>query len=530
MEAKIDQIQQLRKIVDVILRRKILILGFVLLATVAGLAAYLVQHKVYQSSCLLSFQQQKVSPARMSPDVRGRIRDVISTISQIVLSRTSLEEIIKTQRLYEEQRQKMPMQDVVEAMREKIDISPSRRGDTFSITFIGKEPDLVARVTNALAARFVEENLKYRQERATEISSYTQNELDMAKEMLDKKEVILRDYKLRFYNEMPEQRQTNMDRLNALQQQYQGKQESIQDLERTRVLIQDQIAARRELLENYISGRTVVSSPEEPTDALTNRQKLERLQAVLISLQDRYTDKHPKMRSLKKKINRLKKIVLEDSPKTLPSDGDVNQGGGEIADQALFDLQLQLKEIKLQIANIKKEMEIIPGQIKKYEAWVAAAPVREAEWSAISREYGELKRHYDFLVAQNLQAKSAMNLERKQQGSQFKIEDSARVPVTPIRPVFIKIMGMAIVLGAAVGGGFAFGLELIDSSFRDPLSLENAYGVEVICSVPNLSLKNEIIKDRIWTTFGTVTVVTCSLCILVAMIYFYKKGHIILSL
>ncbi len=527
MESQVDQIQKLQQVVEIVLRRKAILLTFILLGTAIGLVFYIIQPKVYQSSSLLIFQKQKVSPSQMSPDQQGRIRDVISTISQVVQSRTSLEKIIETEGLYEEEREYLPMQDVVESMRKKIGINPSRRGDTFNISFKGGDPNIVARVTNSLAARFVEENLKYRQERATETSNYAQDELDMAKEMLDKKEAILRDYKLKYYNEMPEQRVTNMSRLNALQEQYQLKQESIQDLERTRVLIGDQIAARRQLLENSLNSSVPVTANNAPVRVMGKREQLERMEARLVRLQERYTDKHPKIKSLKKKIDRLEEKVASEKQEK-PVVEAVDKATGEIVDQPLFNLQLQLKEIGLNIAKINKEMQALLGQIEKYEQWVAAAPVREAEWSSVTREYGELKRHYDFLVAQNLQARSAMNLERKQQGSQFKIEDAARVPVKPIKPDFLKIMAMAILIGAGIGGGLALGFEFLNSSFRDPVTLENAFGLEVICSIPNVSLKREVVRRRIWSSIGIIAFGTCSAVILVAMLYFWKQGHIVL--
>ena len=115
---EIQQINQIRKYADVILRGKAWIGGFIIVGLVAGLAFYLTQPKIYQVSTLLSYQQQKVSPAKMSPDVQARIRDIVSTLSQIISSRTSLEQIITTVDLYREQRQKMPMEDVIELMRE----------------------------------------------------------------------------------------------------------------------------------------------------------------------------------------------------------------------------------------------------------------------------------------------------------------------------------------------------------------------------------------------------------------------------
>ncbi len=101
--------------------------------------------------------------------------------------------------------------------------------------FKGHDPEKVIKVTNALASLFIEENLKYREERATETSKYTESELAMSKKVLDEKEQVMRDYKLKYFNEMPEQRQGNLTQLQALITQNQGIQNSIQDLERTKV-------------------------------------------------------------------------------------------------------------------------------------------------------------------------------------------------------------------------------------------------------------------------------------------------------
>jgi polysaccharide biosynthesis transport protein len=58
----------------------------------------------------------------------------------------------------------------------------------------------------------------------------------------------MRDYKLKYYNEMPEQLVNNMNRLSALQVQYQNNQTSSHELERTRLLVQEQISTRQDFL------------------------------------------------------------------------------------------------------------------------------------------------------------------------------------------------------------------------------------------------------------------------------------------
>jgi hypothetical protein len=146
----------------------------------------------------------------------------------------------------------------------------------------------------------------------------------------------------------------------------------------------------------------------------------------------------------------------------------------------------------------------------------------------LTREYGELKRRYDFLVGQNLQADSALNLERRQKGSHFKIEDPARKPENPVKPRFLIVMGIALLAGCGLGGGLALGLEHLDTSFRDPAKLEEALKLDVICSVPHLSLSSEIKRQRKEFKWGMALFLICGLVIIVVIVSLWKQGRLIL--
>ncbi len=520
-----QQVPKVIQWIDIAGRRKALIAACFLTAFTIGLGVYLTQPKLYQSESLLSYQQQMVNTGRMLPDDNSKLKDTVSTLTQIVMSRTSLEKIINDERLFEQEREQLPLEDVLDKMRRNISVIPSKNGDTFRVMYMGSDPNKVARVANSLAARFIEENMKYREERASETSAYTREELSLAKKMLDSKEAVMRDYKLRSYNEMPDQRETNMARLIALQDQNQGRQESIQNLERTRALLRDQIAMRKELLAAKQSNiaATGNSSPQQ----LSTQDQLAMLRNELQSLSAKYTEKHPRIVYLKKNIANLEQAVQGEAGGDQPV-GTAQVASIEQTDQTLVELELQIKDINFGIAKLTQEKEEAVELIKQYDQWVSAAPVREAEWSALTREYGELKRHYDFLMGQNLQAGSALNLERKQRGSQFKIEDSAQRPSKPVKPDFVKIMKFALLFGCGAGFAGAMLLEKLDTSFRFPEQLEGAFPLEVLCTVPRVSLKKELFRQRIWTVFGTVTFVTWALVIVAAFGYFWKQGRIII--
>lgn len=507
-----------------------------------GLGVYLRTPKVYQAVSLLSYQQQKISPNKMSPDVVSRIRDIVTTLTQIVTSRTNLEKLIVDLKLYPESRQRLPMEDIVDSMRRQIKIDPSPQGDTFKIIFNHSSPEQAVKVTNAIAAKFIEENLKYREEKASETSSYTSDELLMAKETMDRKENAMRDYKLEHYNEMPEQQASNVSRLIALQGQYQSSQESIQDLERTCVLIQDQINNRKQLIENERVNTVVTAQTkggELKEQPVSSEVQLERMKLLLEQLLARYTEKHPDVKRTRAIIAKLEMEVTEDPHSHVATGTGMDLPGKDIGkskqpaergmvDTLILQLETQYKNVLLNIEGLKKEKEQLKKVITEYEQWVGAAPVREAEWSALTREYGQLKKHYDYLVAQDLEAKSMLNLERRQKGSQFKIEDPARYPEKPIKPDFTMIMGVAAMVGLGVGMGLTLVLDFFDGSFRDPEALEAVLGIPLIATIPRIETLVEQRKRR-WRRFLAIIILVAGIFLVLAIFgVVWLKGYIVI--
>jgi len=507
-----------RKYLDLFLRRKFFIITVLLLSLPVGLGVYLITPKQYQSTSLLSYQQHKISPNEMSPDVAAGISDIVSTLTQIVISRTNLEATITNLGLYPEARRELPMEDVIEMMRKQIRIQPMKEGDIFTISFSGSDPGDVVKVTNGLAAKFIEENLKYRQERASETSDYTSDELLMAKDGMDRKENAMRDYKLKHYFEMPDQRESNVVRLIALQEQYQDTRTSIQEMERTLVLIQDQLSSRKAFLERAGMANIDENGGESIQSLAAMKMKLE-------SLRGKYTEKHPE-------VKRMKKLVAKMEKEAARNPGS-NTTGSSLQDIMAFDtviqqLNAQRKTVELNLGNMRVEKDQLREKIGQYEQWVASAPIREAEWSSLTREYGQLKRHYDYLVSNDLQAKSMLNLERKQKGSQFKIEDPARFPEKPIKPNFLVIVGGAALIGLGLGAGLTLVLDFFDTSFRDGDALEPFLGIPLISTIPYIDTSVEQKKDKRKVILFIILLGCCCLAVLALFFIVWRKGLIVI--
>ncbi len=537
-----EQRQQIEKILVIINRRKEFIAICLLISVIAGLGNYVKTPKTYQASALIRYQQQSINPSKMSPDVKTRIKDMVNTVTKQVTSRSSLEELIQKHNLYPEMREKSLIEDVVARMRDSDITIKNEGGEVFRVSYKGRDPKLVMRIANALAARFIEENQLFREERASQTSAYVKDELQMSKKSLDQKEAIMRDYKLKYYNEMPNQQQINMAMLANLQSQRQALQENIQDMERTKIMVREQIGLHQELLaqerDRLAQMAAMISSASDQVSAPAQRLSpaLEELVAArkeLARLLSRYTSSHPDVKRMQHTIRGLEQNVgqVQDA---LPGESFTNTGVivkskvvKQPVDRQLEQLNIQLDDIAYSIGKLKKEKEEIDVKISTYQKWVEAAPVREAEWATLTRDYNQLNTNYQNLLGRNMEAESAQNLERRQKGSQFKIIDTAHFPEKPIAPVFLKIMAIACLLGLGVGGGISFGLALLDNSVQDMVDLEQ-YQLPVICSIPPVLSAQEKRRKRNLSIIMGGGIGLLALAIVLAAVYLYNKGIILI--
>ena len=180
--------------IDMFLRRIwYVIIPFVLVT--AGVITYLtVTPKIYKANTMVLVTPQKVPENFVRPTITANIQDRLQTMSQEILSRTRLEQLIAEFKLYPEETRSEPMEQVVEMMRKDIqfEVKAAGQGDRresgggyFNISYAGKNPTVVAQVTNKLASLFIEENLKYREQQAQGTVEFLENELKGTKGKLD---------------------------------------------------------------------------------------------------------------------------------------------------------------------------------------------------------------------------------------------------------------------------------------------------------------------------------------------------------
>jgi polysaccharide chain length determinant protein (PEP-CTERM system associated) len=469
---------EITKYKDIAFRRKWWIIISFLLTLLAGLTYVLMAPKIYEAQTLILVQPQRVPEdfvRSIVPDtVEGRLR----TITQQVTSRTNLEKIIREHQLYSSPDNGMLMDSKVLLLRQNINInvshSRSRDRDTnaFTITFRGKEPKKVMKVTNALASNFIEENIRTRESQARGTSEFLSDELESVRKRLIKSEEDLKKYRENYMGGLPEQLQTNLSIMERLQGHLDQINSSLREAENRRITIQTQIAEQeRERGRRQAAGQPPVQDEEgNGITALKNE---------LASLETRYTENHPDVIRLKKRIAQLEAERVDSSVQTTSSvdkPADLPE-----ADQAL---RRQLQEVALEIKGYKAEINKTRSQIAWYEKKVEETPKREQELLSLERDYENLKELYNSILSRKLEAEIAVSMEKKQKGEQFRIIDEAIIPMRPVEPDMKKILLLTLALGFGLGCGLAYLKEMMDTSFKTPEDVEEEFQLPVLVSMP----------------------------------------------
>jgi polysaccharide chain length determinant protein (PEP-CTERM system associated) len=466
-----------------------------LMSLLGGLAYCMSVPRIYEAETLILVQAQKVPSDFVRTIVSATVEDRLSTISQEVTSRTNLERIISEYDLYSSPDGAMLMEDKVSLFRSMItiDVKPSGRGtgtDAFTIACKGRDPKKVMEITNALASNFISQNLKIRESQAIGTSSFIADELESVEKRLLAKEEELKQYRQRYMGGLPEQLQTNLSILNRLQGQLDQLRDSLRDAENRRILIQAQMAQRERAGAEPLVGST---TPGQTTRDLAS------LQNELAALEAKYTENHPDVIRLKEMITKLQK--------GRPSDNSGPTEEGLPLSREEHALESQLIDIKHDIETVRAEIEETESQIKWYQKKVEETPKREQELLSLNRDYGNLRELYNSLLNRKLEAQIAVSMEKKQKGEQFRVIDPAKIPTRPVEPNLRRIFFLTLIVGFGLGGGLAFLVETLDTSYKTPEEVEEELQLPVLVSIPIKRTEEELRKKRIKRAFAVASVV-----------------------
>ena len=489
VESNLAFLAYIQDLLDIAIRRKWLILSIVILSVTASTIYAWFQPIIYRSTTVILVEQQKIPDAYVRSVVGGgSVAERVSTITQQVLSRTSLRNVIDEFNLYENQIKATGYDDAIENIRKNVELETKGnhgRLESFSVSFTHNDPMTAMKVTAKLASQYIDENLKIREAFVEGAAAFLEQELEVAKNELDEKEKVLSEYKLKYLGELPGQLDSNLRTLDRLQEEKNSVLESINNTGARLEFIQKAIHDY-ELLSDSISESTGVKplglTPSAgPRDPLTIQ--LNQLEQELAKLSVEYTESYPDVVSLKAQIENIRTRIAE---RPVIEEREVAVGESQFSYDPYFqDLVATQEELKGQLGSLKRRHNQILKQMKGYQGRIERTPSREQEVLSLERDYANMRENYQRLHEKRLSSRISENLEKRQKAERFRILDPANLPTRPegLTPFLIVIAGFAG--GCGLGYGVAFALEFLKPTFRSSEDAEVSIGLPILATIPS---------------------------------------------
>jgi len=286
--------------------------------------------------------------------------------------------------------------------------------------------------------------------------------------------------------ELPEQLDSNLRLMETLRIQLEQRKDRLRSERDRLVIVENDI---RQLKSEQERDRRPKSSPATLAGSSGSQelQTIEQFKEQLASLKANYTDQHPDVIRLRKKIEELTREFKTEAP---PSGNDSTEAVGVLPAQSaaegpLADRNRQRLEIVSTINNLQEEINKVDRQIREYQQRIERTPKREEELLSLKRDYDNIQSSYKSLLARKIEADMAVNMEKKKKGEQFRVLDFAKLPEKPVSPNLKKFFFMSIVAGLASGLGIVLLLNFMDSTVRRTNELEIA-GIPVLATLPQL--------------------------------------------
>jgi polysaccharide chain length determinant protein (PEP-CTERM system associated) len=486
-----------------------------------GLALFL--PRVYRASTIVLVDRQQVPETFVRSTVTSGPETRLQTISQEVLKRDRLEELIRRFDLYRElraSRSARSMEAATDRMRRDIQLEPRTdpvvRGGAlvaFTVSYTGRDPDTVATVTNTLASLYLTENTRVREREASGTASFLRHQLEEVKERLGDQEARVSAFKRRHIGENPRNMDANLAVLERLTAQLRLNSDN-----------QNRALERRETLARQLAGTEGVLSPvgvagSEPADPLPMR--LAKLHQELAELRTRFSEKYPDVIRVKAEI-----AALEARARTAPPE----DGGGSASRESApnpfaFKLRQAIAEAESELTVLRAEERRLREDFATYQRRVENTPLREQEYQELSRDYETTSELYRTLLKRYEEAQLAETLEQRQKGEQFRILEAAIPPSAPWAPSRVRLLLLGSLLSAGLAVAAVWLSERLDGSFHVVEDLRALAGVPVVARIPRIVSAGDVARLR-WRLGAWACLTAMAVALTTGATYATAKGHV----
>ena len=519
---------------------------------IAVVAAFLYPD-TFVSSAVMRITPPQV-PEQLIPSVGyAQVSERLTTMQNEILSRSTLTEIISKPSLdlYKRQRLRIPMEDIIQDMRNKyIRLTPlggggdRRLATAFQISFMYTDRYKAQAVVRELVTQFTEHNIRVQNAQARLTTNFLSDEVKGAKEKMDDLDNKITQFKMANQGRLPEQTQANTQAMFQLQMQAMNLGQAINRDSQEKVMLESDLQNLRNE-QNYYQNNLEQVLPGGQSYTVKNEKLIDLNKKIadgrqqLAALQNIYGPNYPEISSIRAGIEALEKqahdLEAEEAaqPATPSSPSAPRRVVNPQVEKHLQDLRNQIGSVHSRILAKQTEIEEftrnradLEKQIAVYQRRIDEAPASEQKYAAMLADFNLAKQAYADAVKRHEQSETAVSLEEHKAGELLEVLDPANLPEKPIEPNRWAWAGVGTIAGLVCGLGLAAFKEVKDTSLKNLKDVRAYTNLPVLSSIPLLENALLLRRKRRLVALAWSSGLVIGFILMGGSMYYYISGNV----
>ena len=478
-------------------RKWLIILPVIAVATAVGYVVYRLPD-VYESSTLIVVKPSTLPTSTIPTVAEDGLTRQLSSIAQVVSSRSSLEPLVQKYDLYKRERLRgEPMESVVDMMRDdiRVEVNKTRQDitDGFDIKFRYRDPKVTQAVTAELAGKYISAQTANTINSTASAKQFIDAQVRQTKEELDQIDQKRLNFMQANLGTLPSEAESLLRQLTGLRDQEKSLIAEVGRLQDRRSALTTQLTLLQKQTEQNIGD--VAENVTDPKSTLAWAELVKRkadLQAEMQHMLTEYKPKHPDVLAKQAQIDSVQKDMDAQLAEWKERIAEKEKKLKTRPDLGAAQVQAEIKLIESEIKRQQKLLSDSETAIATITDRINRVPGSDVQLGAIDREYETKKTAYDKLLSEQQKIALGAEAASQQQSEGIEVIDPANLPSKPVAPKRLMLAGMGIVAGLGLG-------LLLTAIFEIPLlltiqSTEDARhytGLPVLISVPELRTPQE---------------------------------------
>ena len=465
-----------------ILRRLRVTAVIVILAAGMGVAVAVQLPTVYSASARLPVEGAEIPHELATSTVHADAAEQLDAIQQRLLKRANLIDIANSHNVFRNLSDKT-LDSIVEQTRRRASIrstSGRERAALMTIGFEASDPRTAANVVNNYVTLVLNENVRYRTDRAEATESFFNQEVSLLSDDLDiQKDRILR-FKQTNAEALPDNMTVRLNRQTLLR-------ERVAEGERR---IGEQTRQEERLIAIYEASGALALTSE--ADLSPEERQLRDLSRQLDEALTIYSEENLRLKLLRTRLSQLEAAVSGQNA----SSADDNAEGASLLD-------IEVKRIDALIDDISRQVDEAEAELARVSDSIARTPANAIALGALERDYANIQSQYNAALRRLARAQTGERIELLSEGQRISMLEQASVLTNPTGPDRPRVAQAGLLAGFAMAGGLFMLLELLNNAIRRPKEMTTALGFTPFAALSYIETDQER-RRRIHIVFRSI--------------------------